>query len=143
MNHNIIQVNDPTQLNLPQNNTPDFRYFITEAQVYAFIQNFKEIYNEEDLKEYHQGNKKEIEKMQADHGEKGSSMWGIVGAGAVGGLIGYGLGSYNNHSAQHTNYPNQSNYPNSYPQTNPNNTQYQKASDDVDDYDGDAAEGDW
>ena len=126
----------------------DFKYFVTEANVLRLIENFKEIYQEQNLKKYYSENTQEVQKMQSDHGVGFSSMWGVAAGVGIGGLVGYGLGSYMNSGQNNTNNnQNFSNYPSHHNYNNSdykNNNNYNNvADDDVDDYDGDAAEGGW
>ncbi len=146
-NPNYVPYNEQNVHGAPQILNRDFKYFITEQNVVKFIENFKEIYDEEDLKQYQRENPKEIQKMQSDHGVGVSSLWGYAAAAGVGGLIGYGIGSYNNNSTNHNqnnhHYNNNNNYNNNQYNNNYNNNYENVAENDNDDYDGDAGEGDW
>jgi len=89
-----------------------------------------------------------------DNKDDGSAaLWGFAAGAGIGGLIGYGIGSSNNHYQQpqvvNNNYYGNNSGGDSnhhYQQANYNNQQYNNSNNnnnENDDYDGDAAEGDW
>jgi len=133
---------------------------INEPQVRRFIQNLKDIYELESLKAYHTQYPKEVEKIRyveknscnnKDSKDDGSAaLWGFAAGACIGGLVGHGIGSSNNHHQpqvvnnnfygnNHSGASNQN-----YQQANYNNQQYNNNNNnDGNDYDGDAAEGEW
>ena len=114
-------------------NTNPFVCTVTEREVVNFLNNFSVIYDQHELKDYYKKNPQEVEAISKEHG---LSMWGlaagVAGGVAVGGLVGYGIGTYVNsgHEEHHILQNN-------------NHQEFNPFKEEEDDFNGDAAEEGW
>ena len=133
--HNDLADNKSNEYKNYINVSNPFLFIITEREVVNFMQNLRDIYDDEELNYYYKQNTKEVENISKEHG---ISMWGLVAGiatGAViGGLVGYGVGGYMNLGDEEHHY-----------EENYRNKRLENFYDEEeeDDYNGDVAEEQW